>query len=47
MSLAISPRQWGFMESQSIIILSALIKVIDDWSCALDKGKEVCVVFLT
>ena len=39
----ISPRQWGFMESRSTI--SALIKVIDDWSCALDQGKEVCVVF--
>ena len=39
----ISPRQWGFMESRSTI--SALIKVIDDWSSALDQGKEVCVVF--
>ena len=31
------------MESRSTI--SALIKVIDDWSCALDRGEEVCVVF--
>ena len=38
----ISPRQWGFKESGSTI--SALIKVIDDWSCALDHRKEVCVV---
>ena len=30
----ISPRQWGFMESRSTI--SALIKIIDDWSSALD-----------
>ena len=36
----ISPRQWGLMESWSTI--SALIKVIDDWSSALDQGKEVC-----
>ena len=39
----ISPRQWGFMETRSTI--SALIKVVDDWSRALDQGKEVCVVF--
>ena len=31
------------MESRSTI--SALIKVIDDWSQALDQGKEVCVIF--
>ena len=39
----ISPRQWGFMESRSTI--SALIKIIDDWSQALDQGREVCVIF--
>ena len=39
----ISLRQWGFMESRSTI--SVLIKVIDDWSQALDQGKEVCVLF--
>ena len=31
------------MESCSTV--SALIKVIDDWSQALDQGKEVCVIF--
>ena len=31
------------MESRSTI--SALIKVIDDWSQALDQGREVCVIF--
>ena len=31
------------MESRSTI--SALIKVVDDWSRALDQGKEVSVVF--
>ena len=31
------------MESRSTT--SALIKVVDDWSHALDRGKEVCVVF--
>ena len=25
--------------------ISALIKVVDDWSKALDQGSEVCVVF--
>ena len=25
--------------------MSALIKVIEDWSSALDKGYEVCAVF--
>ena len=36
-------RQWGFMTNRSTI--SALIKVIDDWSKALDQGHEVCVIF--
>ena len=31
------------MESRSTI--SAQIKVVDDWSCALDQGKEVSVIF--
>ena len=35
--------QWGFMTDRSTI--SALIKVVDDWSKALDQGSEVCVVF--
>ena len=39
----ISSRQWGFMTDRSTI--SALIKVVDDWSKALDQGSEVCVVF--
>ena len=39
----ISTRQWGFMTNRSTI--SALIKVIDDWSKALDQGYEVCVIF--
>ena len=39
----ISLRQWGFMSNRSTV--SALIKVIEDWSSALDKGYEVCVVF--
>ena len=25
--------------------VSALIKVLDEWQCALDQGNEVCVVF--
>ena len=36
----ISKHQWGFMSSTA-----ALISVIHDWLCALDSGKEVCVVF--
>ena len=39
----ISSKQWGFMSNRCTI--SALIKVIDDWSKALDEGYEVCVVF--
>ena len=39
----ISPQQWGFMSDRSTI--SALIKVIDDWSYVLDQGNEVCVIF--
>ena len=39
----ITMRQWGFMTNRSTI--SALIKVIDDWSKALDQGHEVCAVF--
>ena len=39
----ISKKQWGFMSSRSTV--SALIRVIDDWLCALDQGYEVCVVF--
>ena len=39
----ISPRQWGFMTHRSSV--SALIRVIDDWSHALDEGYEVCVIF--
>ena len=39
----ISPRQWGFVSSRSTV--SALIRVVDDWSRALDQGLEVCVVF--
>ena len=39
----ISTREWGFMTNRSTI--SALIKVVDDWSRALDKGHEVCVIF--
>ena len=39
----ISERQWGFMSSRST--MSALIKVVDDCSQALDQGHEVCAVF--
>ena len=39
----ISERQWGFMSSRST--MSALIKVVDDCSQALDHGHEVCIVF--
>ena len=39
----ISKKQWGFMSSRSTV--SALIRVIDGWLCALDQGYEVCVVF--
>ena len=38
----ISPRQWGVMETRSTI--STLIKVVDDWSRALDQGKEVSFI---
>ena len=38
-SAPISPKQWGFISSKSTI--SALIKVVDDWSRALDQGFEV------
>ena len=31
------------MSSRSTV--SALIRVVDDWLCALDRGYEVCVVF--
>ena len=40
---SISVRQWGFMSNHSTV--SALIKVVEDWSSALDKGYDVCVVF--
>ena len=43
LSASISPRQWGFISSKSTI--SALIKVVDDWSRTLDQGFEVCIVF--
>ena len=39
----ISDRQWGFMSSRST--MSALIKVVDDCSQALDQGHELCAVF--
>ena len=39
----ISPHQWGFMTHCSSV--SALIKVLDDWTCALDEGHEICVIF--
>ena len=42
-SLLTGIAQWGFMSSRSTV--SALIRVIDDWLCALDQGYEVCVVF--
>ena len=42
-SAPISPKQWEFISSKSTI--SALIKVVDDWSRALDQGFEVCIVF--
>ena len=43
LSSPISPRQWGVMSSKSSI--SVLIKVVDDWSRALNQGFEVCIVF--
>ena len=42
-SALISPKQWGFISSKSTI--SALIKVVNDWSRVLDQGFEVCIVF--
>ena len=33
----------GFVASCSTV--STLIKVIDEWTCALDQGYEVCVVY--
>ena len=39
----ISSHQWGFISSRSSI--SALIRVIDALSNALDQGFEVCMVF--
>ena len=39
----ITTKQWGFMSSRSTV--SALIRIVDDWLCALDQGYEVCVVF--
>ena len=39
----ISPHQWGFISSRSSI--SALLRVIDDLSHALDQSYEVCIVF--
>ena len=39
----ISKYQWGFMHHRSST--AALLSVIHDWLCALDSGKEVCVVF--
>ena len=42
-SAPISPKQWGFISFKSTI--SALIKVVDDWSRALDQEFEVCIVF--
>ena len=41
LSAPISPRQWGVVSSKSTI--SALIKVVDDWSRA---RFEVCIVFI-
>ena len=35
----ISTKQWDLMSSHSMV--SALIRVIDDWLCALDQGYEV------
>ena len=39
----ISKHQWNFMHHR--FFTAALISVIRDWFCALDSGKEVCVVF--
>ena len=39
----ISEKQWGFMCGRSTV--SALIRVVDDWQRALDRGNEVCAVF--
>ena len=39
----ISSHQWGFISSRSSV--SALIRVIDALSLALDQGFEVCMIF--
>ena len=40
----ISIHQWGFQPKKSTT--AALLNVYSDWSAALDKGKEVCAIFL-
>ena len=35
----ISSSQWGFTSNRFTV--SALIRVLDDWQCALDQGSEV------
>jgi len=39
----ISSSQWGFTSNRFTV--SVLIRVLDDWQCALDQGNEVCIVF--
>ena len=39
----ISIHQWGFQPKKSTT--AALLNVYNDWSAALDKGKEVCAIF--
>lgn len=39
----ISIYQWGFQPKKSTT--AALINVYNDWSAALDRGKEVCAIF--
>ena len=39
----ISIQQWGFQPKKSTT--AALLNVYNDWSAALDKGKEVCAIF--
>ena len=39
----ITIHQWGFQPKKSTT--AALLNVYNDWSAALDKGKEVCAIF--
>ena len=40
----LSTRQWGFRSNRSTV--SALLSVSHDWHATLEKGQEVCAIFL-